>query len=244
VTTTPATRSGRSRRPGNTPLSLVACYGGTFDPVHLGHVGAVHDLLARLDPDAVRLIPCHVPPHRGPTGASAQQRVEMLRLAAADLGRCELDLRELDRPGPSYTVDTLRALRAELGEGTALCWVLGSDALAQLDRWHQWERLPELAHLIVLDRPGTRLPTQGAVAEFVRARRVASPAALRQSRAGGLWFLHQTPMDLSATEVRGIIAAGGSAAHLLPPDVWAYIRREGLYRGHGPDAAEATAESE
>lgn len=229
---------------GRPSLPLVVCYGGTFDPVHLGHLGAVRDVLARTGCDQLRLIPCHVPPHRGRPGASGAQRAAMLRLATTHLERVRVDSRELEREGPSYTVDTLASLRAEFGERVALAWVLGTDALAELDRWHEWRRLVTLAHLLVLDRPGAPRPEAGAVAELVATRTAVTAGALRGEPAGRIWFVHQRPVPVAATEVRAALASGRPAGHLLPRAVWAYIRRAGLYLADGPAAREATAESE
>ncbi len=135
-------------------MPLVACFGGTFDPVHNGHLQAAEEVRERADCLEVRLIPCHIPPHRMTPAAPAAARLAMLELALAGSPRLRVDARELQREGPSYTVDTLVSLREELGEGVALGWVLGADAVAGLDSWRDWQRLPELAHLLLLDRPG------------------------------------------------------------------------------------------
>ncbi|MEE4298038.1 MAG: nicotinate-nucleotide adenylyltransferase [Pseudomonadales bacterium] len=230
--------AGAARRP------FVACYGGTFDPVHLGHVGAALDVLERSGCDELRVIPAALPPHRGRPGATPAQRLRMLELAFAEArgagaALC-IDPIELQREGPSFSVDTLAALRALLGPEAALGWVLGSDALAGLERWHRWRDLVDAAHLLVLERPGHPLPVQGAVAELIAARRVETPAALRRPPAGRLWCVGQHPVEISATRVRErlgeIVAQGlgdglleGALDGLLSPSVWAYIRREGLY---------------
>lgn len=168
----------------------------------------------------------------------------MLHLATAGLEGVRVDPRELERDGPSYTVDTLASLRAEFGEGVALAWVLGTDALAELDRWHEWRRLVTLAHLLVLDRPGAPRPEAGAVAELVAARTATTVAELRAEPAGRIWFVRQRPVPVSASEVRAALANGRRVEHLLPPEVYAYIRRAGLYLAEGPTAQGATAESE
>lgn len=224
---------------------LVACYGGTFDPVHLGHVGAALDVCARTGCDRLLMLPAAEPPHRGLPGAGAGQRLHMLRLAVADAAdeagaSCiVVDDRELHRPGPSYTVDTLCALRAELGDDVALGWVLGTDALAELTSWHRWRELVELAHLLVLERPGHELPSAGELGALLAERRVGSLDALREAPGGRLWCVGQRPVEVSATAVRAHLealaaeGATGGAEHacdgLLSPSVWAYIRREGLY---------------
>jgi nicotinate-nucleotide adenylyltransferase len=224
---------------------LVACYGGTFDPVHLGHIGAALDVCVLGGCDALHLLPASVPPHRTVPGADAGQRLRMLELAVADActakggTRLVVDARELRRAGPSYTVDTLASLRGELGEDIALGWVLGTDALAELAGWHRWRELVSLAHLLVLERPGHPLPTEGEVGALVEERRVADCGRHREAPGGRLWCVGQRPVAISATAVRTRLEALARAGTtdgldsacdgLLSPSVWAYIREQGLY---------------
>lgn len=210
-------------------LPLVACYGGTFDPVHHGHLQAAQEVFERADCREVRLIPCHVPPHREAPTASAAERLAMLELALADRGELRVDVRELAREGPSYTIDTLVSIREEVGEEVALGWVLGADAVAGLNRWRNWRRLPELAHLLLLDRPGYALPERGEVARLLSPRMTTKAPDLHAAPAGRVWCVGQTPLAVSATDVREALAAGRSAGHLLPLPVWAYIKQRQLY---------------
>lgn len=209
--------------------SLVVCYGGTFDPVHLGHVDAVDAVRSATGCDALHLIPCRVSPHKSAPGASGAQRCAMLELALAGRPDVTVDRRELERPGPSFTVDTLLGLRAELGPQVALGWLLGADALAGLERWDRWQRLAELAHLLVLDRPGSERPAAGPVAALLDRATCASAAELRAAPAGRVWFVRQPPRAISASEVRRRLAAEGECDDLLPPEVSAYISDHGLY---------------
>lgn len=210
-------------------LPLVACFGGTFDPVHNGHLQAAREVGQRADCREVRLIPCHVPPHRETPSATPAARVAMLELAVMNDGKLKVDTRELERDGPSYTVDTLASLRKEFGDGVALGWVLGADAVAGLNGWRDWQRLPELAHLLLLDRPGYALPKRGAVAELLGPRLVTSMIDLHAEPAGRVWCVGQTPLSVSASAVREALASRRSAAHLLPLQVWAYIKQQQLY---------------
>ena len=218
---------------------LHVCYGGTFDPVHLGHLAiarAVADALSA----PVHLLPAADPPHRARPGASAEQRALMLDLAVACDARLRVDRRELQRHGPSYTVDTVRELRAQCGADTALVWVLGIDSLRQLDTWHHWRELFEHAHLLAVERPGAPVgedwlrryaPT---VASELEGRRCA-PAALGRQPAGGFAELPIRPLrPESATDVRQRIAAGGDWQALVPPAVARFIRQQGLYGTAGP----------
>ncbi|MBB3796441.1 nicotinate-nucleotide adenylyltransferase [Xanthomonas arboricola] len=209
-------------------------YGGTFDPVHLGHLAiacAARDELGAL----VHLVPAADPPHRPAPGATAAQRARMLELALADTPGLALDTRELHRAcrdhAPSYTVDTLRALRAELGPTTPIAWLLGADAFVGLSSWHQWEDLFELAHFVIAARPGTPLDLADApqLAAAVQGRWAARAGELGISPAGRLWSLQQPLRGESASAVRSRIAGGGDWQALLPASVAAFIAHEGLY---------------
>ncbi|MBB5673559.1 nicotinate-nucleotide adenylyltransferase [Xanthomonas arboricola] len=209
-------------------------YGGTFDPVHLGHLAiacAARDELGAL----VHLVPAADPPHRPAPGATAAQRARMLELALADTPGLALDSRELQRASrdhaPSYTVDTLRALRAELGPTTPIAWLLGADAFVGLSSWHQWEDLFELAHFVIAARPGTPLDLADApqLAAAVQGRWAAKAGELGISPAGRLWSLQQPLRGESASAVRSRIAGGGDWQALLPASVAAFIAHEGLY---------------
>ncbi|MDO1528080.1 nicotinate-nucleotide adenylyltransferase [Fulvimonas sp. R45] len=193
------------------PLAIL---GGTFDPVHIGHLNAAWEAAELLDAD-VRLMPANVPPHRPPPVASAQQRVAMLRAALHGQSRLTLDTRELEREGPSYTVDTLAELRAEQGD-RPLVLLLGEDAFAGLPTWHRWRELFDLAHVGVLTRPGAEsawLPVSGGQDGICK---VAAPTALREAPAGLIAALPITPLDISATRVRELLASGLTPHYLLP----------------------------
>lgn len=208
----------------------IGILGGTFDPVHIGHLRSALELLETLALAEVRLIPCGHPPHRNPPHASAAARRAMLDLAVAGQPGLRVDSRELERPGPSYMVDTLASLRDEVG-ATPLCLLLGSDAFLGLPRWHRWQELLQLAHLVVMHRPGWTLETslEAPLAQLVTARRVATVAALAAQPAGSLLLAPVTPLDISASAIRALVAAGRSPRYLLPDGVWDYIRDQGLY---------------
>ena len=213
-------------------------YGGTFDPVHLGHL-AIARAVADIYHDTVWLMPAADPPHRAPPGASAGQRAQMLELAIASDAQLAVDRRELRRHGPSYTVDTLAELRAELGAFEPIVWVMGIDSLRQLDTWHHWQRIFDFAHVLAVERPGAPADAAwlrqeaAAVATELESRR-AEPAALLRAPAGGFAELPMRPLRLeSATEVRKRIAQGQDWEALLPPPVARFIRQQGLYRSGG-----------
>ncbi len=210
-------------------------YGGTFDPVHNGHLA-----IARAARDAfgvaVRMMPAADPPHRPAPGADVQQRCAMLALAIADESELLLDLREVRRasaqPGvASYSIDTVRELRAELGVDAPLALLIGADSLVGFTGWREWRALLDTVHLIVADRPGSgwqqALPE--ALTQALAGRWAASPQALAAAAGGLLWCLGQPLRTESSSQVRGRIAAGGDWQGLLPAAVADYIRAHRVY---------------
>ena len=215
-------------------------YGGTFDPVHEGHL-AIARAAAQALAQPVYLLPAADPPHRAPPGASAEHRAAMLELAVAGDPWLRVDRRELQRAGPSFTIDTLSEVRAEIGAREPLVWILGLDSLRQLDEWREWRRIFELAHVLGAERPGTRteplwLQEQSPLVHGELALRWREPRALADSPAGGYAPLPIRPLrEESATEVRRRIAGGGDWEVMLPAPVARYIRAHGLYgSGSGP----------
>lgn len=212
---------------------LRICYGGTFDPVHNGHLAVAAAAHAALSAD-VLLLPAADPPHRPPTGASAVQRSQMLHLAVRDLAFCRVDERELQRDGPSYSVDTLKEIRREIGPEQPLAWLLGADSFRGLASWHHWRELFDLAHFVVAIRPGHELGQLDEPLRSVCARRWTQDAqALRSAAFGGLYRLVLPPRPESATAIRRSLAAGEGDLGWLPPVVAEYIREQGLYRSQG-----------
>ena len=209
---------------------MIGILGGTFDPIHFGHLRPALDMQQALGFEELRLLPCRQPPHRDLPHATPEQRLTMLQLATlGEAGLC-IDERELHRDGPSYMVDTLLSLRAELGDEYSLALLIGMDALHGLDRWHRWRELTELCHLVVATRPCWSVPQQGAVADLVRERQVEYAALLRELPAGKLMFCPVTSLDISASRIRALVANGKSARYLLPSTVLEYIQMTGLYR--------------
>jgi nicotinate-nucleotide adenylyltransferase len=215
--------------------ALVLCYGGTFDPVHNGHLAIAAVVRDALDAE-VHLIPAADPPHKGPTHADAAQRATMLALAVEGQRGLLVDRRELRREGPSYTIDTLRELRAELGPHVPLVWMIGSDSLLELDTWHRWRELFDFAHILAVGRPGARIDeaTIAARAPAVHAEigpRWRLPAQLHAMPAGGFAeFRLATERPESSTELRGRIRDGDPTwRDWVPPAVAAYIAAHGLY---------------
>lgn len=212
----------------------VAVLGGTFDPFHNAHLRVAIALREQLGLDELRLMPSHTPPHRDRPGATAEQRLAMVRAGmAAEPGLC-VDDRELRRQGASYTVLSLQELRVELGVECSLSLVIGADAFAGLTSWHRWRELLALAHLVVVDRPGFApppfVPSTAAALRDLWDRRVDA-ARLSEQAAGLVTLVELPPLAISATQVRELIRHGRSPRGLVPDAVWDYIRRHRLYHG-------------
>ncbi|WP_101759738.1 nicotinate-nucleotide adenylyltransferase [Oceanicoccus sp. KOV_DT_Chl] len=209
-------------------LKTVAIFGGTFDPVHNGHVQSALELKQILQLDELRLLPCHIPPHRQSPGASSEHRLNMVQLALAG-SDLTVDDRELRRQRPSYSVETLELLRQELGEYVSLSWVMGVDAFAQLDSWHHWQDLLTLAHIIVMARPGEVLPTLGPIAQLKAQYQTEQADTLRQQAAGAIYCIELTQYPVSATEIRSGLAQRQWRDSDLPAGVLHYIQQHQLY---------------
>jgi len=210
----------------------IGILGGTFDPIHYGHLRPAQEALRALDLAEIRVIPAGQPPHRRAPVASAAQRLQMAHLAVANLPGFIVDDRELRRGGLSYTVLTLESFRQEFGD-RPLCLLLGMDAFEGIETWHQWSRLPELAHLAVLTRPGWTFPVEAALPAWARGRIAHEARELALTPAGGIYFQAVTPQDISATRLREAIARGQPVEGLLPPAVLDYIRQNRLYLNRG-----------
>src|SRR5690554_1770060 len=208
--------------------------GGTFDPIHHGHLRLALEVADALAVDRVHLVPCHIPPHRNGTGATSGQRLDMIRLAIEGEPCLRVDDRELRRAGASFTADTLRQLRNELGPEQQLVMVVGTDAFAGFGQWREWRKIPELAHIVVVRRPGSELAAGSDAARLLEARRVAAPDALQRTPCGHILELEPPLLDISATGIRQRIADGRSPRYLVPDPVWQRIQAQGLY-GACPD---------
>ncbi len=213
------------------PLLLpVGVFGGTFDPVHYGHLRSALELVEHLQLQQLRLMPCAVPAHRDNPAVSAAHRAAMVSLAVAGEPSLSCDDRELRRTGTSYTIDSLVELRDELGEGHSLSLVMGCDALQGLATWHRWQELLDWAHVVVIARPGWQLPLAGPVADWLGQHRMTAPLELRQRANGGILIEELRPLAISSTEIRSLLAQGRSPRYLLPQAVLDYIQTHNLYQ--------------
>ena len=207
----------------------IGLFGGTFDPVHIGHLRTALELKTALGLSEMRLLPSAHPPHRAEPQTSAEHRLAMLTLGVGSEPGLAVDDRELRRPGPSYSVDTLREIRTDAGPDTPLCFCIGMDALGGLDQWHRWREIAELAHIVVAARPGWHLPQGGEVLDFVREHRASDISALSSTAAGKLLILDMTLLPISATGIRQALTRDESIRYLVPDAVIEYIRQHKLY---------------
>lgn len=202
---TTAAHAGRTRQ---------GLLGGSFDPVHVAHIALASHARRHLNLDKVTLIPAGQPWQRSPLGASPEQRLDMLRIALSDQTGMEISTMEIDRAGPTYTIDTLRALPGDRD----YFWILGADQLENLCTWKDWQEIVARVHLAVAARPGATLNSP----EPLRAR--------LQQLDRDLHMVPMPPTDVSATEIRRRMAAGETVDGMLHPGVAQYIQQHGLYR--------------
>lgn len=208
---------------------MIAILGGSFDPVHVGHLRAAIEVRDQLNINQLRLIPCGQPPHRDQFIATADQRLQMLKMAVADEKFIVVDDRELRLDRTSYTVDTLTDLRTELGQ-QPISLIIGADAYQNLNSWHQWTHLFKLAHLIVVQRPGYTITTNADVAEHTSHRVVESSQQLTLKNAGNICFLKIPPLEISSTRIRKLASSGKSIRYLVPDSIYHWIEKNRIYK--------------
>ena len=207
------------------PLAIM---GGAFDPVHYGHLRTAWEFHERLQLPELRFVPSANPPHRPPHHASGPERLRMLKAALAGMPWCTIDDRELHRGGPSWSVLTLTELRSEY-PSRSLCMILGMDAFLGLPGWHRWEEIIELTNLIVVHRPGWVPPSSGVTGALLAAHAVTTHDDLYQSTAGRILIQEVTPLEISSSAIRELLAAGRSPRFLLPDNVLQLIEEQGCY---------------
>lgn len=209
-------------------------FGGTFDPVHIGHLRTCVELRDYLNVQQMHIVPCARPPHRVQPTVSAEHRLAMLRLAIDAEPGLLADDRELRRQGLSYTVETLQGLRSEIGQDAPLYLCVGMDSLVNLDSWHRWRDIVELAHLVVVARPGWHLPTSGSVADWVQGKLVSDATSLGATPCGRILIRAMTLLPVSSSMLRTSLIQRRSVRYLVPDQVLNYIHQHQLYRQGSP----------
>ncbi len=213
-------------------IPLHALLGGTFDPIHFGHLRPAQALAQQINLQQITLLPNNMPPHRPQPEASAAQRVAMVELAIAGNPLFQLDTRELQRQTPSYTIETLEALRQERGNAQPLGFIIGQDSLLTLHHWYRWQDLLSVCHLLVCKRPGYPQKMDTPQRQRWLDAHLTTDATLLHRQPAGLIWLAETPLvTTSATDIRQRRRQGQPCDDLLPAAVIAYLDRHGLYRG-------------
>ncbi len=215
---------------------MIGVYGGTFDPIHFGHLRPVLDVINALSLDKCHFIPCREPYHRAMPAANSKQRIEMIKAAIKVEPHFVLDTREIDRDGVSYTVDTLESIALEMLGEHGLCLILGIDAFIKFDQWHRWQDILDLCHLVVTHRPGWDVETlliqhqvSRELGKVIKQRRIYNKDELYQSQAGKIIFQAVTQLDISATNIRALLAKNDSIQYLLPDEVIRIIKNHKIY---------------
>jgi nicotinate-nucleotide adenylyltransferase len=216
------------RRSDHDELCPIGIFGGTFDPIHYGHLRTAFELLEAINFTELRFVPAGRPPHRAATHAAPDIRAALVSAAIEGEPRFVLDERELRRAGPSYTVDTLRDLRAE-HPARSLCLILGMDAFLGLPDWHQWQDILGLAHLVVAHRPGWRAPETGALGELLASHRTERASGLHEASAGLVYIRAVTQLEISSSAIREMVRAGRDPRYLVPGPVCRLLAGSGCY---------------
>jgi nicotinate-nucleotide adenylyltransferase len=211
-----------------TPLEPLAIFGGTFDPVHFGHLRCADEVRQKLNLNKLYLLPAGTPVHRQTPQASTRQRLEMLHLAQLDFPSLSVDDREIRRTGPSYMVDTLQELREEFPK-RSLILIIGQDASNQLHTWFKWQQLFALTHIVIMNRPGTGHEYETLVANKINRHLTSDLQDLRKLTAGTVLNLDVSPVDISSTRIKNLLRQGQSPHSMLPPSVLNYINENHLY---------------
>ena len=210
----------------------IGIFGGTFDPIHYGHLRTAFELLQTLRFAEVRFIPCGDPPHRGETFATAVLRLEMVRLATRNEPDFIVDDRELRREGPSYSVDTLASLRGEF-PNRSLCLITGMDAFLELPTWHRWDEILNYAHIVVAHRPGWQVPDDGALGVLLGDKRTRRADDLHEKLQGNIYVHAVTQLEIASTDIRSLVADGYDPRYLMPDSVRDVIVESSCYTSAG-----------
>lgn len=209
-------------------MSPIGIFGGTFDPIHYGHLRSAFELLQALSLSEVRFVPSGDPPHRGHTFASAELRYRMVEAAVSGQAGFVVDDLELRRDGPSYTIDTLSLYRQEHGD-SSLCLIVGMDAYRGLTSWHRWDEILDFAHIIIAHRPGWKLPDTGELGKLLAQNGTGDIEKLRTEPCGRVYNHAVTQLEIASTEIRTQIAAGRDPRFLMPDSVRDIIVESGCY---------------
>ncbi len=211
------------------PEAGLAVFGGTFDPIHFGHLESAAAVMDLLGVPRVKLVPSFVPPHRISPSSTPAQRLSMLQIATCENNAMEVDDREVSRRGVSYTADTLASFRSELGKAAPLYFVLGVDSYCTLNEWDRWRSLTDVAHLVVLDRPGYSQEIPAEVLTWSQRKLVDDPKEMKHLAFGAICLLSLAQVDVSATDIREMLKIGRRPTGKMPEKVIDFALEHGLY---------------
>jgi nicotinate-nucleotide adenylyltransferase len=216
----------------NSKRTVIGLTGGTFDPIHFGHLRMAQELAENLRLSTVRFIPAAQPPHKSAPIVSAEHRSAMVRLGIAGNSIFSCDERELHRVGASYTIDTLHSLRDELGADISLVLLMGSDAFSKFDTWHHWQEIIQLCHIALVQRPieGKQEPLSEALQKFLQSHYTEDAEDFHRMPAGFVTMQKVTALDISSTAIRNYLQQQHSVKYLLPDSVIEYIRTYQLFK--------------
>ena len=210
---------------------MIGILGGTFNPIHNGHLHLAERLQQTMGFEAIRFMPAAIPALKDIPNVSAEQRADMVKLAIFDYPTFEIDTRELERAGPSYSIDSLISLRKELGDKVSICWLIGSDAFARLYTWHRWNELLNYCHFVVVKRPHSEaLNWSSEVEALIVAHQTNDVNALKNSASGKILIQEIAALDISSTEIREHIASKTNVSDVMPSSVINYIQQHQLYQ--------------
>ena len=206
----------------------IGILGGTFDPIHFGHLRMSLELCESLDLSKVHIIPCYRPVHRKTPVATPEQRLAMVQHAVANEPALVADPREIHRKAPSYSIETVKEMHKEFPD-TPLCLMLGIDSFLGFSSWLHWEEILKYAHLIVAHRPQFQLPASGLISELLKERAQTEISYIHENISGGILVRPITALDISATDIRRQISMGKNPRYLLPDSVYDYVKQQGIY---------------
>jgi nicotinate-nucleotide adenylyltransferase len=210
---------------------MIGILGGTFNPIHNGHLHLAERLQQALGFEAIRFMPAAIPALKDMPNVSAEQRADMVKLAIVDHPTFEIDTHELERAGPSYTIDSLVSLRKELGDKVSICWLIGSDAFARLNTWHRWNELLNHCHFVVVKRPHSEeINWNAEVKSLVEAYQTNDANTLKNSANGKVLIQEIEALDISSTQIREQIASKTNVSDVMPRSVIHYIQQHQLYQ--------------
>ena len=208
----------------------IGILGGSFDPIHFGHIKPSLQLAEKLHLQSIRLIPCKISPFKDNTFATAQHRWNMISIISGSSELFEADARELERDTPSYTYETLREIAGEVSSDTTLFWIMGEDALLGFPKWHQAEKIMQLCHVLVMRRSGYDASKNVESSEWLKPYMCDDESKLEEKQCGCIYMTDVELFDVSSTQIRETVQAGEQPRFMLPGGVWNYIKRNNLYQ--------------